>query len=186
MGTPTILLQTAVDRAVLQTAPYPLLHHTQARRPASLAQTWSASVIRDALWHVRQSYVTEWESTDVWNTCVTLNWQQRARQGVLRFTSLLWLIQSNSANTFPATVPLSLISKVRAILHCWSRGIFTAELKTQPFWLLLPGRKASDCLTLSPTACTSPQRYKALFKKQSVLQKIYSFRDTTKWNSRQM
>lgn len=30
MGSPTLLLQTAVDRAVLQSTPYPPLHHTQA------------------------------------------------------------------------------------------------------------------------------------------------------------
>lgn len=186
MGTPTILLQTAVDRVVLQTTPYPLLHHTQAWRPASLAQTWSASVIRDALWHVRQSYVTEWESTDVWNICVTLNWQQRARQGVLRFTSLpAWFS------------PILQTLFLQQCLWVWSpryEQFCTAgvEVFSQLSWKhslsgsCFQGEKQVIVSHSPPTACTSPQRYKALFKKQSVLQKIYSFRDTTKWNSRQM
>lgn len=164
-----------MDRAALQTTPYPLLHHTQAGKPASLARTWPASVIRDALWHVRNSYLTERESTHLWNTCVILNWQQ----GVLRSSDF-------SAWISPISQKLSLISQVWEILQCQSRVICTAELKTQLFWLLLPGRKAGDCLMLSPTACTSPERYNALFKKQSVLQKIHSFRETTEWSSRQM
>lgn len=170
-----IIIINCNGQSMIQTTSY----HTQAGRPASLAWTWPASVIWDALWHVRLSYVTERESTDLWNTYVILNWHQRARQGILRSSAF-------SAWFSPISQKLSLISKVWAILHCQSRGICTVELKTQPFWLLLPVRKARDCLTLSPTACTSPQRYKSLFKKQSFLKTIHSFRETIKWSSTQM
>lgn len=110
-----IIIINCNGQSMLQTTSYPLLYHTQAGRPASLAWTWPASIIWDALWHVRLSYVTERESTDLWNTYVILNWHQWARQGILRSSAF-------SAWFSPISQKLSLISKVWAILHCQSRG----------------------------------------------------------------